>query len=236
MDTSSLVERKPDLPLTPFVQFLRELQSELKIDYEEGPWFAGGCALSLARGRYHLRSGSDIDIFFADEEQCNRIRVHFEERYGDSQFRPPTEETLEVKLEGEALEEFEAQNTPPKGFSDYTIHYGNETYRVQLIEFRFEESLSELLDHFDFTVSMFATDGYTIRAPEQAWIDLENGVLRLSSHFQARKTIKRLIKYSAMGFTLRPGSLMTLLKKMPRGFKFDEDSIALTYEDDDEEY
>jgi hypothetical protein len=146
------------------------------IDYEKGPWVAGGAAMKISQ---HLERGnSDIDIFFANEDQYKATMKWFTDAY----------HTLYDEVITKAFHQFKVRGV-----------------RIQLITSNYFESLNELFDDFDFSVCRFATDGVSVLGRDEAWLDCERKVLRLLG--PARKSMFRLAKYCRSGFTPEAGTL-----------------------------
>lgn len=163
-------------------------------DYENGPWIAGGAALKLAMGTDDATG--DYDIFFPIEMDVD-----------------PFKTILKAEIPRFAYSQAEVHS----GVTTFQLHIPgmkpssySMSYPVQFIEFCKYRSLHETLKSFDFTVAQFATDGETIRGTQEAWDDLDAKILRLLS--TNRKTLWRIPKYCAKGFSPEPDLLLKAYK------------------------
>lgn len=74
----------------------------------------------------------------------------------------------------------------------------DEVFNIQIVTKNHQPTLIETLDYFDFTVTMFATDGRFITGPEMAWRHMRERVLHCRE--LQTKTLWRIPKYCEMGF------------------------------------
>lgn len=156
-------------------------------------WVAGGAAMKLALGYAGLRD-SDVDIFLSHK----------------SKFIPLS--LIEKQL-GYGVVQNDTENS-----RTFLHNY----IKFQIIHKRTYGDLYELFEDFDFTCCMFATDGYTIWAPELAIRDLHSRTLRV--HAISENTISRAIKYMSLGFEPAPGLLPSLFRPKPDAYLFDPET------------
>ncbi len=165
------------------------------LDIENGPWVAGGVARLLSEGVTDI-GNSDIDLFFpndamfnwATSDVLNHKHVRQNPLYNvlDSTKHPLT---TKVKLQ----------------------HHGSE-FIFQFIKKRFYVDIDDLYSDFDFTTTMFATDGFEIVADDRAPVDSKARILNLNPENRPVKPkAARLAKYCAYGFTPGPGVLKHML-------------------------
>lgn len=195
------VERlKGDQPL---VDILRDITF---IDMEKGPWVAGGAALALARGKRDLTPvTADIDIFCASEAQCEETRGKL----------------LELRWKGWSIRE----NEVTQGVFNFRANRNNKQFSIQIIRFKHRATLGELLTTFDFSVSMFATDGRVVVGPEIAWRHMEDRVLHRLGEY--RKTLWRVPKYCEMGFVPSIDLLRDVINEQVQQTNFMPENFAV---------
>jgi hypothetical protein len=88
--------------------------------------------------------------------------------------------------------------------SDYAKTFMVNGYKVQLIHRRFYNTVSDLFDDFDFTVSMFALLSGSVFFHEQYFEDLFLRKLQLANEHikNPYNVMKRLVKYAGYGFKM----------------------------------
>lgn len=176
--------------------FGRCLADFLNLDFDRGPWLAGG----MLRKLYLLESPgeSDWDIFFNNDRQFQQARKSL------------SNESRTTKLhESENAVTYEYL---PRRSDIYT--FSQDRYKIQLIKKSFYSSPKEVIDNFDLTICQLVTDGNKMLVGDNTIRDLKSKTIRLSDpSFITRKgLIKRLIKYIVYGYKLDP-SLYELTKQ-----------------------
>lgn len=84
---------------------------------------------------------------------------------------------------------------------------------VQAIRFRFYESAQQVIDSFDYTVTMFVLeDDDLVTTPYALW-DLGRRKLAVHKITYPVATMRRLLKYTKQGFTACAGCLQSILKE-----------------------
>jgi hypothetical protein len=175
----------------PIVRRISTVLPFLNLEY--GPWVAGGICRRLADGETVI-GNSDIDIFSPSEKVhewvCSSIREHvrtFERPQWRvvNEFKHPKSNKFEL------------------GFMEGEVE---EIVTFQFVKGRYYASADELLDDFDLTATMFATDGGSLLADDRAPAALAAKTLTLH-RTPTRPTAARLAKYCAYGFTPGPGVL-----------------------------
>lgn len=145
------------------------------INYQTGPWIAGGSVLSWYTGK--AVDYGDIDVFCASKEQALDLCKKLED-YG-------------------LYDRFNCSTT-----SNFVDPNSSLTeLKIQVVKSKFFHSVDHLLDSFDLTICKIATDGRTFYVNDsrfyehvkekKMWFDVINS-----------QTLKRLVKYRAMGYTL----------------------------------
>jgi hypothetical protein len=182
-----------ELPLpsteNPILRIIRAIAPFL--DVENGPWVAGGAARRLASWETDI-SVSDIDIFFPNLEIYNWAVRYFQSA-NSKDFFP-------FKVEDEM--------STPNGVI-FKVRFDEKVYAFQLLNKRYFENLPELFDDFDFTICMFATDGYSLVGEERADDDLLARKLVIHKSPPKPKAA-RLAKYCSQGFSPEPGVISAM--------------------------
>ena len=158
--------------------FLKHIGPQLSKD---GPWLAGGSLRS-----YFLQQPvADYDIYFSTQQQYGAF---FE--FLQTTFRASVGEV--------------------KGFAHklhVTMPKTGEVLDIQLIE-SFHAHAAALLEHFDFTVSQFITDGQYIYGAPYSFQDLQDRRLRFFKlNSPPDQLLLRFAKYSRYGFIASPETL-----------------------------
>jgi len=148
---------------------------------ENGPWIAGGSIRKIATNDTNIHN-SDIDIFSPNKEIMEWLIAYFDKKTIFAQ----------------------------KNDGDYTYKYDGKFYKIQVVKHFFYKSVEELLDSFDFTATMFASDGKTVVYTQQAMIDAQMKKLVFHGDHEKCRPM-RLLKYSKKGFLPVPGMLPAIL-------------------------
>lgn len=151
----------------------------------EGPWLAGGAIRRTLSGQ---PLDSDFDLFFKNEEQMRATMASFE---CDPVSKSGTQATYLIP-----------------GLKPH------EHLTVQCVHFQFYNTVEELLDSFDFTVTQFATDGVQLYCGEHALWDLARRRLAVNKVTFGTATVRRLIKYTKQGFYACSGALADILEQV----------------------
>lgn len=139
---------------------------------ETGPWIAGGAVLAWYEGR--SVGESDIDVWFRDKEQFEKVQSQF-------QFMNKAAET----------ENAITYNV------DVTSKNGRT--KIQLIRNRFYESAQAVIDSFDISVCQLATDGNCFILGPMTAKDVREKNLRFVGRLKP-EMLKRYVKYTAYGY------------------------------------
>lgn len=133
---------------------------------------------------------TDIDIFFPNEVMRNKALTYLKDKG--------------AKVVWES-------NNGAK------VVYNNTTFDIISHYF---DSPAATIDKFDFTVSMFATDGETIVHGETSFIDLAKRQLMIHHIEFPRSTMYRVVKYTRKGFYICKEQFLRVLdavENAPRG-------------------
>jgi hypothetical protein len=166
---------------------------------------AGGAARKIAENRE--LGLSDIDVFFPNEDIFKWAVEHFENfRTGRHHFYSRGFMDFEVARIDE---------TPAGRIVLLKMPEGDEWEQlvsVQLSKKKYYTSIQELFDDFDFTVSMFATDGDILYCADEAMEDLRSKTLILNPQKKPTKPkAARFAKYCEQGFMPGPGVIRAML-------------------------
>lgn len=84
---------------------------------------------------------------------------------------------------------------------------------IQAIKFKFYDSAEDVIDSFDFTITMFCLDGDTLVTTPLALWDLGRKRLAVHRITYPVATMRRLLKYGRQGFTACGGCLSSILRE-----------------------
>ncbi|WP_430256496.1 hypothetical protein [Neorhizobium sp. DAR64872/K0K18] len=84
---------------------------------------------------------------------------------------------------------------------------------IQAIRFRFYETAEQVIDSFDYTVTMFVLDNDDLVTTPYALWDLGRRKLAVHKITYPVATMRRLLKYTKQGFTACAGCLQSILKE-----------------------
>jgi hypothetical protein len=160
---------------------------------ESGPWIAGGAVRRTVQGE---KLDSDFDFFFANSEQADAFESSLW-ALGAVQMGKTdkaTTFTLPAKMPAEGV-------------------YLPEM-KVQAIRFQFFVDPEALIDSFDFTLSQFAFDGESVFVGPFALWDVARKKIVINRVTYGVSTLRRLLKYTAQGYTVCSGALATLLQQI----------------------
>lgn len=186
MNSFNLVDflsRSTDRPFddTALSGILKSLPSLSK----EGPWIAGG---ALRRTLLGKEPESDFDFFFRDAGQLKEFSSGLEAR-GLKKIK----ETI------------------------HHVHYRGKIgdsgidRDVQCIRFAFYEDAAAVINSFDYTICQLAFDGETLTLGEFTLWDLGRKRLAIHKITYPVATMRRMLKYTAQGFTACAGCMATIL-------------------------
>lgn len=167
----------------------------------DGPWLAGG---AVRRTLDRTPLDSDFDFFFKNEEQKNKFAEQLREEDGAFQV---------FENEFNATYLMPAQIIPHDEVPEWNKGVTPEA-KIQLIHFRYYNSAEEVIDSFDFTLSQFAYDGENIYMADFAMWDVARRRLVPHKLTYATASVRRLLKYSAQGFTVCNGAIANILEQV----------------------
>lgn len=166
------------------LEFLLEVLPPLS---ENGPWIAGG---SLLRTYLNLRLTTDIDIFFKDKSQYDDYNIKLDaisKKYGES----PNNNLFRI----DSRESVDWHRT-------YSIVFRNKNYKLQLIHKKFFTGVCNLLDSFDLNICQIGFDGTHLFHAENCITEIDNREIKIETVNLPQVALKRLIKYSSLGFKI----------------------------------
>lgn len=150
----------------------------------EGPWLAGG---SLWKAIENQPIEHDLDFFFKDVKQC-------EEWLATIRSIPYVHHIV-----GEKSNRYNIT---------YKFHVNergyNKTISVQCVSFKCWNSITDLLEGFDFTACQFGFDGRMLFTGDTAFEDVRARAIRFNKIHDSNATQIHLEKYLAKGFTISP--------------------------------
>jgi len=154
--------------------FIDEIRNTIKAS-EGTIYFAGGFWRRIVENS-PLKNG-DIDLFFSDEKTFNEMR--------------------ELLL----YNNWEENSVKPHA-STFTKTENLQKFEIQLISINYYNSITELFDDFDFTISQIALDPYTghIVTGEFTLHDIAKKRLVLHKVKYGVAILRRLLKYASYGY------------------------------------
>lgn len=153
---------------------------------KEGVWIAGG---AVRRTLASQPLDSDFDFFFRDADAL-------------AAWEADLPETLSLVRETEHHKHW------------HGILPGSDLpVDVQAIRFRFYDNAADVIDSFDYTITMFALDGDDlVTTPEALW-DLGRKRLAIHRVTYPVATMRRMLKYTKQGLTACQGCMATLFRE-----------------------
>ena len=130
---------------------------------------------------------NDFDLFFTNPERPRKVLDHLLKNKFVKVFHCPNDELISLKKKN--------------------IH-------IQLIMDKYHTSPSKLIETFDFTICMFATDGKTLFTTKEALKHLKQKVIMINRITFPASSIKRFGKYTDYGFFLPQGTLKCFMEQV----------------------
>lgn len=210
----------------------REMLSQLPaLDWESGPWIAGGSARKLLQGK-DWRSG-DVDVFFSSVDQMRSYASQLEQALIKPMDVNSWEWALGValkapgqlvrKISGKTLDEpskwYAHKNMDTANAITYHLARDGDDviYKVQLIQTRYSKSLEDLFREFDFTVSCFAASATEVRYTRAAGEDLRANRLREQPLGNTQNRPLRVLKHVVYGFDADRKTLRECAQRVSEG-------------------
>ena len=165
------------------------LQKILRLQ-KQGPWVCGGAALRWYKGE-QINAQTDIDVFFNSERQFLEIEKYLRTATSaegfntNTVFRTDNARTLSLAVE----------SSKRKWYNKSTFH----TYRVQLINKHFFDTVDDVLKQFDLSVCKVGTDGNRFYFGDGALKDIRTRTLNYSGPLR-KSAYMRILKYNAYGY------------------------------------
>lgn len=164
----------------------------------DGPWICGG---ALRRTLIGQKLDADIDYFFKNKEQLDTFCSEMEYmNFVESNRTDNCITFIGRPVIGEDT------------FNDREIE-SKEQIKVQAIIIGYYDSIEDVIDSFDFTITQFGYDGKDLVCGEFSLWDLARRRLAIHKLTYGVSTLRRLIKYSRQGFTACGGVLADMLQK-----------------------
>ncbi len=147
----------------------------------DGPWVAGG---SVWKAIENKQLTCDIDFFFQSAKQCEQW------------YRT----ILSIPYSHRIVSESNTNNYNTS--FKYCVPFGskNKPFTLQLISFKFFNSMEHLLDSFDFTACQFGFDGKNLYTGNTSLEDLRNREIIFHNINSLSATLNHLRKYTDVGF------------------------------------
>lgn len=161
-----------------------------------GPWIAGGAARRLWYDLPH--DNHDIDFFFSSLESYETVKNKLETKLFQ---RPVSNSKNEWNWDVIADIPLEKIIFRSNNAITYKINMNNIDYRVQIINKKWHNSVSDLWKGFDLNACKFVTDGQIILADNVAVSDCNDKILQKNLETTQDLSAKRILKYCMYGFT-----------------------------------
>lgn len=143
----------------------------------DGLYLAGGCLRTILGAEEELLPNkTDIDLFFRDSNVLNSVKTYLEE----------------------ATDWVKVYQCPDNRFATYK--HKETGWKLQCISFAYYESVPQLLSTFDFTVTMFGTDGEFLYLGETSLQDADALQLKFNVITYPASTLRRMMKYAKKGY------------------------------------
>lgn len=161
--------------------YLKCLLRDLGIYVDRGgPWLAGGSIRDILLNK---KTDTDYDFFFNNQGQLDKFIENMKKI-----------DNVEIRENKNNITmTFDYKPTDDKDGELVKI-------KVQLITFKFYESVYNLIDSFDFTITQFAWDGEHCYAGPYSMRDLSHNRLTVNKITYAEASMRRIYKYMKKGF------------------------------------
>ena len=174
----------------------------MPLSLSAGPMIAGGTARYLFETQeagFKKVINSDIDLYFASESQFSDFKERLEA------YRHQSILTSMTSKEHLQISRWHTTDNAISVTCSYINHYNvfSGTFVLQLIKKGFYTTPEDIFQTFDFTVACVATDGKEFRFSSEYLEDWAERRLELRRPPDP-KSISRLMKYMAYGFTPSP--------------------------------
>ena len=198
------------------------------LNWESGPWIAGGAARKLYDGTcWH---SSDVDVFFQSETQMRSWEKQLQNTLMPVK-RPLKNLWDDLLTEAKLwLNTHEDEYIPHAQYqasshmdTENAITYlvtqkdSNTVYKLQLIKARYSPSLAQLWRDFDFTVCCFAADAHVVRYPVRSAQHCDDRELWVQNVQNQKNLPLRTIKHMVYGFKPTPELLTRVSDQIAQG-------------------
>lgn len=199
-------------------QIMSSQISWLSQNMPDGCFLAGSWFESLYRGDQI----KDFDMFFRDESSVNAFIELLRDQHDDDQdeendwllqYEIPDDELLESLLNDEKTTAITIKN--------------KNAPAIQIIRTRFYDSISDVIDSFDFTVCQFGLSNSDVCFNPVSMLDLVRKRLVLHRMTFPSSTIRRLIKYANKGYYACGGSLIDMVEKIKESKPEDDEVLYI---------
>lgn len=158
---------------------------------KNGPWVAGGSCLAWYQ---HKSCFSDIDVYFKNEKQYDRLTKELLQNLSDIGLIISNI----YKTENAVTYKIKSRDT------------GKSMPAIQFIKKNWFQNPQEVINSFDITVCQIAWDGHRIIYNNSFVDDEKNRVLRFSSI--SPSSHRRLVKYMCYGYWPHDGCIEQLVQ------------------------
>lgn len=168
---------------------------------QTGPWVAGGSVRKVWQGLPW--QNQDIDFFCTGQIQFRVLSEILSRKYNiDDVYKTDKAHTYTIKKNSNNLSNVSVWDLSKITTADEDNVNFEYDYKLQVICKNWYDSALHIVNDFDFHVSQFVTDGFTIMATDQAIENIKNNFITINeNHKQPIKPL-RILKYCAYGFDI----------------------------------
>ena len=94
------------------------------------------------------------------------------------------------------------------------MEINNKSRLIQLVKIDYYQTVDDLLDTFDFTITQFAYDGNYLYCGDYSLWDLSRRKLALHKMTYGVATMRRMLKYTNQGFEACAGVMQSILQSV----------------------
>lgn len=157
--------------------------------HSEYTYLAGGALRRLITGE---KLDSDWDFFFKTKNAADVFTFHL--------FSQPKLYTI-----------ISNERRPMNTTIQFVLNSTNQEFKFQLIDFRYYENVSEVLDSFDFTLCMFGIEKDNLFYADTAMTDIRDKKLVPNKITYPISSTRRILKYAKDGYRLDTDGIKSFL-------------------------
>jgi hypothetical protein len=180
-------------------RFKQVLDTVVTPNWQHGPWVAGGSIRRLVTGEDPL--GSDVDVFFADEQQYLAWFASIEKDKNIS-ISNNRQNQYNMSFDVAIQDSDDAPGNPQDPIRA----------KIQAIFINYYNDPQAVIDSFDYTICQFVTDGWHLLVGPYTLWDTARKRLVINNVTYGVSTLRRMFKYTKQGFYACSGMMVEFLK------------------------